>query len=120
MAVNSQAVPLQRAQSQLCLQPAAGKLNSTELHQTEFHCWEPKDIILTPSLAPQMGPRQLWAGGCFFCFLSPLGFIQHHLSLSRTALPEEGPCSSTGQGRPSSCFTCSASSLLLPQEPFLL
>lgn len=103
-----------------CEQPGCAPTESSEpavpapcCWQSEFHCWEPKGIIPSPSLAPRTGPRQPWAGGCGLFCVCPCVFC-HPWASSSTITPCPRPlflgkdcdiCSSTGQGRPSSCFT---------------
>lgn len=86
--------------------------------QSEFHCLEPKGIILSPSLTPQMGPRQPWAEGYGPFCVCPCVFC-HPWALPSTITPcptllflekDSDTCSSTGQGHPPA--------LLLP-EPAL-
>lgn len=101
-----------------CQQPGCAPAESSEpavparrCWQTEFPCWEPKGIIPSPSLAPQMGPRQLWAGGCGLFWVCPCGFWLH--PAPSLPVPHCDICSSTGQGRADH-----APALLLP-EPAL-
>lgn len=91
IALNSQlAHPQSASASQSRLQPAPC------CQQTEFHCYEVKGIVPSPSLAPQMALREPCTGdGGLFCpsvSCHPWAFpVQQHRSPSWTAVPGEGP-----------------------------